>query len=91
MHQAILPGAHTPLTGVSTPHLHYSTSVVFPRLLPPSLLGGPLHLLISEPLEILHHPLLSLLLLRNPLPLGLFLGFGLRFPPSFLSRVLSLV
>ena len=48
MHQAILPSAHIPLTGVSTPYLHCSTSVVFLWLLPFSLLEGPLPLLVSS-------------------------------------------
>jgi len=43
VHQAILPSAHTPLAGNRTPHLNCSTSAV----LPPSLLRGPLPLLIS--------------------------------------------
>jgi len=47
VYQAVLPGAHTPLAGVSTPHLHCSTPIVFPWLLSSSLLGGPLLLLIS--------------------------------------------
>jgi len=47
VHQTILPGAHTPLTGVSTPHLYCGTSMVLPWLLPSSLLGGPLPLLVS--------------------------------------------
>jgi len=35
-------------TGVSTPHFHCRTSTVLPWLLPPSLLGGPLHFLVSS-------------------------------------------
>jgi len=41
-----------------------------------------------ELLEVFPRPLLSLLLLCNPLPLGLFLGFGLCFSPGFLSCTL---
>jgi len=48
MYQAILPGTHISLAGVRTPHLHYNTSTVLPQLLSPSLLGGPLPLLISS-------------------------------------------
>ena len=47
MHQTILPSAHTPLTGVSTPHLYCSTSTVLLWLLSSSLLRGPLLLLVS--------------------------------------------
>ena len=43
MYQAILPGAHTPLTGVRTLHLDYGTSAV----LSSSLLEGLLPFLIS--------------------------------------------
>ena len=43
MYQAILFGAHTPLAGVRTPYLNCSISAV----LSPSLLGGPLSLLVS--------------------------------------------
>ena len=39
----------------------------------------------------LSRSLLPLLLLRNPLSLGLFLGLGLRFSPGFLSRTLSMM
>ena len=46
--------------------------------------------LISELLEVLHCPPLSLLLLCNPLPLGLFFGFGLYFSPGFLSCMLCM-
>ena len=48
MHQTILPNTHIPLTEVSTPHFHYSTSVVLPWLLPSSLLRRLLPLLISS-------------------------------------------
>ena len=48
VHQIILPGTHISLTGVSTLHLHCGTSMVLPWLLPSSLLGGPLPLLISS-------------------------------------------
>ena len=47
MHQAILLSAHTPLTGVSTPYLHYCTPVILLLLLLFSLFGGLLLLLIS--------------------------------------------
>ena len=47
VHQVILPGTHIPLIGVSIPHLHCGISAVFLWLLPFSLLGGLLHLLIS--------------------------------------------
>ena len=47
MYQTILPSTHTPLTGVSIPYLHCSTSMVLPWLLHSSLLGGPLPLLVS--------------------------------------------
>jgi len=47
VYQAILPSAHTPLTGVNTLHLHCSTSVVLLWLLSSSLLGELLPLLIS--------------------------------------------
>ena len=48
MHQAILPGIHASLAGIRTPYFHCCTSAVLPQLLPPSLLGGLLHLLISS-------------------------------------------
>jgi len=44
VHQAILPDTHTPLAGVRTPHLDCAISTV----LPPSLLGEPLPLLVSS-------------------------------------------
>ena len=47
MHQAILSSIHTPLTGISTPHLHGGTSTVLSQLLPSSLLEGLLPLLVS--------------------------------------------
>jgi len=47
LEQAILPGAHTPLIGVSTPYLYCGTSAVLFWLLPSSLLGEPLPLLTS--------------------------------------------
>ena len=43
-----LRGAHTPLTGISTPHLHCGTPVVLSLLLSFSPLGGPLFLLVSS-------------------------------------------
>ena len=48
MHQTILSGAHTPLTGVSTSYLYCSIPMVLSLLLPFSLLGGLLPLLISS-------------------------------------------
>ena len=48
VHQTILSGTHTPLAEVSTSHLYCSTSVVFSWLLPSSLLGGLLPLLVSS-------------------------------------------
>jgi len=47
VHQTILPGTHTSLAGVSTPHIHCSTSAVFPWLFPSRLLGESLLLLVS--------------------------------------------
>ena len=47
MYQAILSSTHTPLTGVSTPHLYWCTPMVLLLLPPFSFLGGPMPLLIS--------------------------------------------
>jgi len=48
VHHAILSGVHTSLAGVSTPHLHCSTSMILSLLLSSRLLGGPLPLLVSD-------------------------------------------
>ena len=47
MHQTILPGTHTPLTGVSTPCLYCGTPIVLSLLLSSRLLGGLLLFLVS--------------------------------------------